>query len=280
MYSIDFEFGIAAHTPSPTPTLPFFDRIVDWTTPFRRQSPPMFDLSTNSPSVPSDVIELQDKFATGSPKNQLQILPQILAAGLPGIEFLIGWLQEQLGSKPTIVTGAVYQALYQSESAVAQDFLDRELPSGMIPLQSSKGVDYKLLQQLLAQQKFEAADKLTTEKLCELAGADAVKRKWIYFTEVNGLPEMDLHTIDALWVFHSEGKFGFSVQRDMWVGMGKSWDKLWVKIGWKNGNNWTRYPGAFTWNLTAPKGHLPLSNQLRGVQVISSLLSHPAWEKC
>jgi GUN4-like/ARM-like repeat domain, GUN4-N terminal len=239
----------------------------------------MFDLSTNSPSVPSDVIELQDKFVTGTLKNQLQILPQLLAAGLPGIEFLIGWLQEQLGSKPTIVTGAVYQALYQSEFALAQDFLARELPSGMIPLQSSKGVDYKVLQQLLAQQKFEAADKLTTEKLCELAGADAVKRKWIYFTEVNGLPEMDLQTIDTLWLFHSEGKFGFSVQRNLWVGMGRNWDKFWVKIGWKNGNNWTRYPGSFTWNLTAPQGHLPLSNQLRGVQVISSLLSHPAWEK-
>ena len=239
----------------------------------------MPDLSTTSASIPSDVIELQEKFATSNPKNQLQILPQILAAGLPGIEILIEWLQEQLGTKPTIVTGAVYQALYQSEAPAAKDYLDRELPSGMIPLQSSKGVDYKLLQQLLAQQKFEAADKLTTEKLCELAGADAVKRKWIYFTEVNGLPELDLHTIDALWLFHSEGKFGFSVQRDMWVGMGKSWDKLWVKIGWKNGNNWTRYPGSFTWNLTAPKGHLPLSNQLRGVQVISSLLSHPAWEK-
>ena len=239
----------------------------------------MPDLTTSSPSVSPEVIELQDKFATSNPKNQLQLLPQILALGLPGVEILIEWLQEQLGTKPTIVAGAVYQALYQSESPAAQAYLDRELPSGMIPLQSSTGVDYRVLQRLLAQQKFEAADKLTTEKLCEVAGADAVKRKWIYFTEAKGLSAVDLQTIDALWLFHSEGKFGFSVQRDLWLGMGKSWDKLWVKIGWKNGNNWTRYPGAFTWDLTAPKGHLPLSNQLRGVQAISSLLSHPVWEK-
>ena len=271
---------LPTHPHPPTlPTLPIFDRIVAWTTPFHRQALPMPDLSTSSPSVHSDVIELQEKFATSTPKNQLQMLPQLLTEGQPGIEILIEWLQEQIGTKPTIVTSAVYQALYQSDISAAKDYLDRELPSGMIPLQSSQGVDYKLLQQLLAQQKFEAADKLTTEKLCELAGVDAVKRKWIYFTEVTALPELDLHTIDALWLFHSEGKFGFSVQRDMWVSMGKSWDKLWVKIGWKNGNNWTRYPGSFTWNLTAPKGHLPLSNQLRGVQVISSLLSHPAWER-
>ena len=239
----------------------------------------MPDLITNSPSVSSDVIELQEKFATSNPKTQLQMLPQIVAAGLPGIEFLIGWLQQHRGSMTTTVMGVVYQVLYQSEFASARDYVDRELPNGMIPLQSSKGIDYTILQKLLAEQKFEAADKLTTEKLCEIAGADAVKRKWIYFTEVEQLPSIDLQTIDALWLFHSEGKFGFSIQREMWVGMSKNWDKLWVKLGWKQGNNWTRYPGSFTWNLTAPRGHLPLSNQLRGVRVMSSLLSHPAWEK-
>jgi hypothetical protein len=29
----------------------------------------------------------------------------------------------------------------------------------------------------------------------------------------------------------------------------------------------------------APQGHLPLSNQLRGVQAYNALLSHPAWSK-
>jgi GUN4-like/ARM-like repeat domain, GUN4-N terminal len=239
----------------------------------------MPDSITTSMSMPSDVVELQDKFAISTAKNQLQMLPQIIAAGLPGVEVLITWLHQQRGDKPTIVTGAVYQSLYQSEFATAREYLDREYPTGAIPLQSSKGVDYTKLQKLLADREFEAADKLTTEKLCELAGADAVQRKWIYFTEVERLPAIDLHTIDDLWSFHSEGQFGFSVQREMWVGMGKNWDKLWVKIGWKNGNNWTRYPGSFTWNLTAPRGHLPLSNQLRGVRVMSSLLSHPAWEE-
>ncbi len=238
----------------------------------------MPDLSTPLSSIPPDLVELQDKFSVSPTKNQLQMLPQIVAAGLPGIELLINWLHHQPAEQPTIVMGAVYQALYQSELPAATEYLDRDFPTGIVPLKSSLGVDYTQLQQLLAQRDWQAADKLTTEKLCELAGVDAVTRKWIYFTEVERLPALDLHTIDALWRCHSEGQFGFSVQREMWLGMGKNWDKLWVKIGWKEGNNWTRYPGAFTWNLTAPKGHLPLSNQLRGVRVISSLLSHPAWE--
>jgi GUN4-like/ARM-like repeat domain, GUN4-N terminal len=234
---------------------------------------------TTSPSMPLDVIELKDKFTTSTAKNQLQILPQIIAAGVTGIEILIEWLDRQRSTTPTIVMGTVYQALYCSEFAIAKEYLDRELPTGIVPLQSQTGVDYTVLQKLLAQQEFQAADKLTAEKLCELAGVDAIQRKWIYFTEIQRLPQIDLQTIDALWKIHSQGNFGFSIQREMWLGMGKNWDKLWVKIGWKNGNNWTRYPGAFTWNLTAPKGHLPLSNQLRGVRVMSSLLSHPAWEK-
>jgi hypothetical protein len=238
----------------------------------------MPDSITTSPSIPPEMSELQDKFTSSTAKNQLQMLPEIVAAGAPGVEILIKWLDGQQGDRPTIIAGTVYQTLYRSEYPQARAYLDRELPTGIVTLRSSANVDYAPLQKLLAQQQFQAADKLTTEKLCELAGSGAVQRKWIYFTEVEQLPAEDLQTIDALWRIHSDGKFGFSIQRELWLGMGKNWDKLWVKIGWKSGNNWTRYPGSFTWDLTAPRGHLPLSNQLRGVRVISSLLSHPAWE--
>jgi hypothetical protein len=105
----------------------------------------------------------------------------------------------------------------------------------------------------------------------------AVQRKWLYFSEVENFPIADLQTINTLWFIHSQGKFGFSVQRELWLSLSKNWEKLWPKIGWKTGNNWTRYPHEFTWDLSAPRGHLPLSNQLRGVRVIASLLSHPAW---
>jgi hypothetical protein len=225
----------------------------------------------------SDLAVLKERFTTANEKNQLQILPSIVATGEAGIEMLIEWLQTQPGGHPTIVAGTVYQALYQSEFPPARSFLDREFPTGIVPLDSSVGIDYLPLQQLLAAQDFQAADKLTTEKLCELAGDAARQRKWLYFTEVEQFPSTDLKTIDTLWLVHSEGKFGFSIQRDLWVGLGKNWDKLWSKIGWKEGNNWTRYPGSFTWNLTAPRGHLPLSNQLRGVRTISSLFDHPVW---
>jgi hypothetical protein len=239
----------------------------------------MLDSSTTSPSIPVNFVELKDKFTTSNAKSQLQLLPQIIATGASGVEFAIAWLHEQRDGKPTVIAGAVYQSLYQSEFPSAREYLDKEFPTGIVPLRSSMGIDYTLLQQLLAKQDFQAADKLNNQKLCELAGADAIGRKWIYFTEVEQLPIIDLQTIDTLWQIHSEGKFGFSIQREIWLSSSKDWSKLWSKIAWKSGNNWTRYPGAFTWDLTAPRGHLPLSNQLRGVRAISSLLAHPAWEQ-
>jgi hypothetical protein len=106
-----------------------------------------------------------------------------------------------------------------------------------------------------------------------------VRRKWIYFTEVEQFPTVDLRTIDQLWLAYSEGKFGYSVQRRIWLSLGQNWDKLWPRLAWKDDNTWTRYPTGFIWDLSAPDGHLPLSNQLRGVRMMASLLSHSAWQE-
>lgn len=224
-------------------------------------------------------VELQEKFINSTEKTQLQLIPELVASQTTGLEFLINWLQENKTNASPIVLGTVYQALYQSGVDEIFGQLIAAFPTGIVPLNSALGVDYLPLQKLLAEQDFEEADRLTSIKLCELAGSDAKARKWVYFTEVDSFPVDDLITLDHLWLVHSQGKFGFSVQRELWLGVGKNWDKLWPKIGWKNGTNWTRYPGSFTWNLSAPRGHLPLSNQLRGVRVMAALMNHPAWNK-
>jgi hypothetical protein len=35
--------------------------------------------------------------------------------------------------------------------------------------------------------------------------------------EVQTIPSADLQTVDALWKAASNGKFGYSVQKEMWV---------------------------------------------------------------
>ncbi len=226
---------------------------------------------------PSKIAELMHQLQSSSEKKQLQLIPELVSLGTVGLEVLMQFLKERQSAPANLITGLAYQSLYQANTPNITAFVQTHFPTGIVPLCSEVGIDYLPLQQRLALADFLAADRLTLEKLCELAGSAAIQRKWLYFSEVENFPITDLQTINTLWYIHSQGKFGFSVQRELWLSLGKNWEKLWPKIGWKAGNNWTRYPNEFTWDLSAPRGHLPLSNQLRGVRVIASLLSHPAW---
>jgi len=238
----------------------------------------MIDQMTASvPEVSTKIAELQQQLQSSSEKKQLQLIQELGNTGTPGLEVLKTFLQEQRENPTNLAAGLAYQILYKADTPSTTEFLQTHFPSGIVPLRSEAAIDYSKLQQMLLQQDFLVADRITLEKLCELAGGTAVERKWLYFSEVDSFPITDLQTINSLWLVHSQGKFGFSVQRELWLSLGKNWDKLWPKIGWKKENNWTRYPNEFTWDLSAPLGHLPLSNQLRGVRVIASLLSHPAW---
>lgn len=227
----------------------------------------------------SQITELKRQLRSSSPKKQLQLIPELVSLGAVGLEVLMEFLKEQQASPTSLADGLAYQALYNANIAYTKDFLQTYFPQGIVPLRSERNIDYTTLQQQLAEQDFLVADRLTLAKLCELAGPAAVQRKWLYFSEVENFSITDLQTINTLWLIHSQGKFGFSVQRELWLALSKNWEKLWYKIGWKTENNWTRYPHEFTWDLSAPVGHLPLSNQLRGVRVIASLLSHPAWSQ-
>jgi len=154
--------------------------------------------------------------------------------------------------------------------------LQRRHPEGWLAVHSASGIDYTPLQWHLIRQEFEAADRLTSEILRQLASADAVKRGYVFYSEVAAIAAVDLESIDRLWIVYSQGRFGFSVQGRLLRACGGQWDRLWPRLGWKQAGRWTRYPGSFTWSLQAPEGHMPLVNQLRGVRLMDALLSHPA----
>ncbi|MBU6228158.1 MAG: GUN4 domain-containing protein [Cyanobacteria bacterium REEB459] len=210
-------------------------------------------------------------------KQQLSAAHALVASGEPGVEVLQATLLNRQHHSPTILDGRIVQLLYALQQPPILGFLNHHWPQGRLATPSERALDYTLLQQSLVRQAFQEADRLTLMKLCELAGPTAINRKWVYFTEVEQFPKTDLQTIDRLWLIYSEGKFGFSVQRRLWLSLGQNWEKLWPRLAWKENNLWTRYPTGFTWDLSAPDGHLPLSNQLRGVRMMAALLGHPAW---
>lgn len=226
-----------------------------------------------------DINDLISQLESESEKQQLKLIPQLVEVGDSGYQALMAWMSSCRDNSVNLAMGKAYQVLNRANTPETKEFLHQNFPGGIVSLVSEKNIDYSILQQLLAQQDFQQADVVTIQKLCELAGNSAIERKWLYFTEIDGFPATDLQTIDRLWRVYSEGKFGFSVQRKIWISVGKDFTKLWSKIQWKDGNNWTRYPNEFIWNLSAPEGHLPLSNQLRGVRVINAIFNHPAWSK-
>lgn len=147
-------------------------------------------------------------------------------------------------------------------------------------LKSELGLDYSTLRDLLKVLDFKQADAETRRLLIQMAGEAAVKRGWIYFAEVRRIPETDMTTVNDLWGHYSQGKFGFVPQRKIWRRVREDFDQFaeavdWFTSRWKN-RNW---PDEFIYTLEAPVGHLPLTNCIRGAQVLAELLNHTAFDK-
>ena len=231
--------------------------------------------------------ELKDKLFSGKEANQLLAIAEIATLeanfganfGDEGLQVLDEFIKARkaANTEATLIDGKIHQTLLQSDLPQAIALAQIHYPNGVVTLRSEKAIDYQQIQILLAKQDFEEADRITSKKLCEAASAAALARGWLYFTEAKSIPITDLQTINQLWLVYSEGKFGFSVQRKIWLSLGKGWEKFWLKIGWKKGGSFTRYPNEFIWSLDAPRGHLPLSNQLRGNKTMQAIFSHPAW---
>lgn len=178
------------------------------------------------------------------------------------------------------IDGIIFKNLYSSKTINIQNKINKYFKDGVVELKSANNINYIPLQRSLISNNFKQANQLTQKHLHELAGLnDTNDRRWLYFTDILNLPSVDLKTIDTLWRIYSEGQFGFSIQREIWLYNEKNWDKLWHRIGWKIDDIALRYPNDFVWDNTAPAGHLPLFNQLRGVQVLYALFKHPVWTK-
>jgi hypothetical protein len=100
--------------------------------------------------------------------------------------------------------------------------------------------------------------------MCKIMG----REKEGYLTEENckNFPKEELKIIDQLWVKYSNGKFGFSVQKQIWINCGGTpgvynsdvYKKFADTVGWRKGGNWLSY-SDLTFNTNVPyNGHLPL----------------------
>ncbi|KAL2530072.1 Tetrapyrrole-binding protein [Forsythia ovata] len=130
-------------------------------------------------------------------------------------------------------------------------------------------------------------DEETRRLIIVLAGEAAQKRGYVFFSEVKFIQESDLKTIDELWKQYSDNKFGYSVQKKIWEKSDRDFTKFFIKVGWMKKLeaseveqfNYRSFPTEFIWEMdeNTPEGHLPLTNALRGTQLLTCILTHPAF---
>jgi hypothetical protein len=130
-----------------------------------------------------------------------------------------------------------------------------------VALKSEKGVDYTKLQNLLASGKWQEADYETYLVMLQAVGRQ--KEDWIREAEISNFPCTDLRTIDQLWVKYSNRRFGFSVQKQIYLDVGgipngrydeEVWNKYCDRVGWKVNGEWI---DQVVFDTSAPNGHLP-----------------------
>lgn len=134
------------------------------------------------------------------------------------------------------------------------------------------GADYySKLRDMLVAQDWKAADQETADRMFEVMKRQ--KEGWLRVEDINNFPLLDLRNIDHLWVKYSQDKFGFSVQREIYLKCGATLngeypgDKIWFefcdRVGWlKNGN--ISYDSLIFDNLSSsPAGQLPCKIVIR-----------------
>ena len=122
---------------------------------------------------------------------------------------------------------------------------------------------YFKLRQLLEEGKWREADEETATVMLQVAHRQ--QQYYLGVDDIKKFPCEDLRMIDRLWVSYSEGKFGFSVQEEIYRSLGgtkeyneKVWDEFCERVGWNDQDilELMIYSSRFK-PEEAPKAYLP-----------------------
>jgi hypothetical protein len=146
--------------------------------------------------------------------------------------------------------------------------IDPNLEKAIAALEST--VENSLYQQLktyLKNGQWREADEETTRLMLLIAKRE--DEGWLDVESIEQFPCEELLTLDKLWVDYSKGKFGFSVQKKIWIDCGgipgkynlRAYKQFADQVGWRRSGNWLSY-GDLTFLLEGSKhGHLPLEGE-------------------
>jgi hypothetical protein len=119
---------------------------------------------------------------------------------------------------------------------------------------------YAKLRDLLAAQDWKAADQETLVRWCEVM--DRQSPGGLRIWHIEKFPCLDLRNIDHLWVKYSNGKFGFSVQKEIWQSCVSPADMAQFeafgdRVGWRKDGNWVSYDSLVADSSLSSAGEFP-----------------------
>jgi hypothetical protein len=125
-------------------------------------------------------------------------------------------------------------------------------------------VTFQNLEALLEAGKWRDADLETWKLMLKLTKRE--QERWLRIEDVKNFPRQELRKMDQLWVKYSNGKFGFSVQKQIWLELGgkldgePDWDtykKLGDRVGWRQNGKWFKLYDSYIFSTNGPSGQLP-----------------------
>ncbi|MDJ0580728.1 GUN4 domain-containing protein [Crocosphaera sp.] len=157
----------------------------------------------------------------------------------------------------------------------------------LLQVSPDRRVDYTKLRYFLEAGKWKEADKETANVMLKVT--NRVSEGWLDVDDIENFPCDDLRTIDQLWVHYSNGKFGFSVQKKIYMdelgGTRQYNEKIWYefcdRVGWRKGRDYVSY-SDLTYELldTTPVGHLPWCYSTGGYKASNKWVLFTRAEAC
>jgi len=132
--------------------------------------------------------------------------------------------------------------------------IDHEISAELKHLEKSVRKSlYEQLENYLKNGQWEEANQETYRLMIQTASKE--EGQFLDAEDYKNFPCEDLRTINQLWMSNSQGKFGFSVQKEIYESLGGTeqyneevWDKYYKRVGWNK----------VIFDKDAPKAHLPI----------------------
>ena len=196
-------------------------------------------------------------------------------------------LQQQISQLQQQITNFQQENTQLHQKLESQLFIQQQNTLDEVPLKSAVGYDYRRLRDLLAAGKWKQADKKTVHAMLAVAGRE--EKGFLRKKDIDNFPCEDLQTIDRLWVKSSNGKFGFSVQKQIYKNLGgtdkfegETWRKFGDTVGWRREGEWKSHEKLQWYKATTlPKGYLPVLIKFlypdRHVSVLNKVTHEKLW---